>query len=233
MWDGTTVAYIKTPVVSGLLDKGITLVYDKENSAKFETSAVGYDIPVTLFDITLSGEMAANYNLIFPSNITGNITYNVVQTEEVMISTYTNTSLPLGTTLRAESEKRTAASLGLYNKQFVTCYNIWLEKDGINAQLSGSVTLRIALPEKYVGRNNLYVYRENEDGTYTLVSSRAAVDGYIEINTSQLGTYVVISDNEMWIDIGAYISLGVFGIMVVAYLIYSRQKNKKLKNKQK
>ncbi len=233
VWDGTTVAYIKTPVVSGLLDKGITLVYDKENSAKFETSAVGYDIPVTLFDITLSGEMAANYNLIFPSNITGNITYNVVQTEEVMISTYTNTSLPLGTTLRAESEKRTAASLGLYNKQFVTCYNIWLEKDGINAQLSGSVTLRIALPEKYVGRNNLYVYRENEDGTYTLVSSRAAVDGYIEINTSQLGTYVVISDNEMWIDIGAYISVGVFGIMVVAYLIYSRQKNKKLKNKQK
>lgn len=230
VYNGDTIAYIKTPVVTGLIDNDIELIYDKENSANFVSSTIGFNILVVFHDISLVGDGAENYTLVLPEGVTGNITNNEITSEGVSITTYTNTTLVSGVELKTTKMSVSASQMGITNKQVVSSYDVWMENSGELVELDGSITLEIKLPNKFKRRNNLYVYKDNEDGTYSLVNSTVK-NGYVSINTDKLGTYIVVSDNEKWIDVGAYISLAVLAL-VGLYVLYKVLKKKKSKKKE-
>ena len=230
VYDGTNIAHIKTPVVTGLIDEGITISYDKENSAYFTSKDVNYDIPVVFHDIILVGEKASNYTLVLPTDVVGNITYNEISSENVSLSTNDNAILKYGTTIKSLTFDIDRTELGLDKMTVITGYNIWLENNGENTKLTNTVTLKMSLPKKYANRNNVYVYRKGDDGDYYLVSSKN-VDGQVVITTDVLGEFVILTDNDAWIDIGSYVSIGILAIAFMGCIMYVVKKKKPTKNK--
>ena len=229
VYDGAKTAYIKTSVVTGLIDEGITLSYDKEKSAYFVSADVNYDIPVVFYNITLVGEKAHNYTLVLPTNVVGNITYNTISSQDVSLSTDTNTTLQYGMTVKSLTFDVDKETLGLNKMSVITGYNIWIEKDGKQTNLTNTVTLKMALPKKYANRNNVYVYRKGNDGEYYLVSSQN-INGEVVITTDVLGEFVIMTDNDSWIDVGSYICIGILTVSLLCFVLSVLKKKKQEKN---
>ena len=230
VFDGTDVAQIKTPVVSGLVDKNITLSYDKNNCARFETSQVGDNIPVLFHDIVLTGEKAGNYNLVLPTDVTGSITHKEVvsQNEQVIIEALDSAELYSGTLLYASNFDIAREDMGLNKYQVINGFSIRLERDGQDVELNGTISLTIKVDPAFADRNNIYVYHKTADGHYVLLNSENE-DGTIKINIDELGDFVLLTDNDAWIDVVCYVCIAVLGLFALCYVIYlvrTRQKDK-------
>ncbi len=224
-YDGTAKATIKTPVVSGLIDRDVYLVYDSENCAYFATAEAGDNIPVSFYDITLAGDKAGNYHLIYPTDVTGSITYDVIEKDDIAITSPDNANLYFGTSLNYEMFDIDRTDMGLNIRQVVQGYNIWLEKDSSIFDVTTSVTLIIDIPSAFADRNNLYVYHKGEDGQYTLVSSRKNEAGQLVITTDELGEFVIMTDNDSWIDLSATICIVLlFILLMIALIAYIRKR---------
>lgn len=231
IYDGTDVAQIKTPVVSGLVDKDVSLYYDRNNCARFATSQVGDNIPVSFHDIVLVGDKAGNYNLILPTDVTGSITYKEVisENEEVIIEALDSAVLYQGTMLNVNNFEIAREDMGLNKYQVITGFAIRLERDGQNVDLNGTISLTIKLDSAFADRNNIYVYHKTESGQYVLVNSENE-DGLIKINIDELGEFVLMTDNDAWIDVVAYVCIGVLGLFAICYVIYLVRNRKNKKN---
>ena len=230
IYDGTDTATIKAPVVSGLVDKNVSLYYDKNNCARFSTSEVGDNLPVTFYDITLVGDKAHNYNLILPTDVTGSITYNKLASEEetVVIEALDSACLYNGTNLSFINFDIAREDMGLNKYQVITGFSIWLEKDGERVDLDSTIQLTIKLTDGFADRNNIYVYHKNTNGEYVLVNCQNE-NGEIVINIDELGEFVIMTDNDAWIDVVSYVCIGVLGLFVICYIIYLIRNKKKLK----
>ena len=232
VYNGDCVAYMKTPVVTGLIDEGVSVSYDKENSARFETCEVGNNIKVKLYNIILTGSKSENYNLILPENIYGNITNSVVRNEndKVSIETNSNTDLKAGIELRNDSQVSEIESVKTASKQVVASYNLWLEDGEVVKSLKDPITVKFELPFAFKSRANYYVYGQNKEGKTVLLTSVKKGD-CLEVTTDYLGEFIILSDNEIWVDICVYISFAILaglGIWLGCHLI---KKAKASKNK--
>lgn len=220
VYNGNCVAYIKNPVVTGLIDDDVKLSFDKENSARFETPEIGNNIKVEIYDVILVGEKAGNYNLIYPTNLKANITHDKLSDEEnrVLLVAKTNTTLNQGTQVIVEEESFDTESLVNTSKQIISYYTISLEENSSKKDLKDSIKISLALPKEYRDRSNYYVYGRGRDGEFQLLTSTRVGD-YLEVETDTLGEFVILSDNELWLDIGSYISIGVIGAFALYFVI--------------
>ena len=115
------------------------------------------------------------------------------------------------------------------NKERVASYNISLSKAGEKRDLTGIVTLRFEITNQFKGRNNYYVYFVEENGEKTLLKCKTNRT-YLEVNVDKLGEFIILTDNELWLDISAYISIGLLGIMSIwltYYIVKRKIKDKK------
>ena len=224
-YDGTAKATIKTPVVSGLIDRNVYLVYDSENCVYFATAEAGDDIPVFFYNITLAGDKADNYHLIYPTDVTGSITYDLLEKDDIVVASPDNANLYFGTSLNYEVFDINRAEMGLNIRQVVQGYNIWLEKDSSIFDVTTSVNIIIDIPSAFADRNNLYVYHKDENGEYTLVSSKRNEAGQLVITTDELGEFVIMTDNDSWIDLSATICVVLlFVLLMIALIAYIRKR---------
>lgn len=231
VYDGTTIAYIKNPVISGLIDEDVKLSYDKETSAKFESADVGNNIKVVVYNVSLVGEKAKNYEIVYPDNLTANITYNALTDEgnKVSLESKTNTTLSKGTKIVVDEKNVDYSSLVSSSKQVVASFKVTLEENNMKKDLKDSIKVKFEIPVGYGDRTNFYVYGKNRNGDYILLSTTRNGE-YLEVETDTLGEFVILSDNEMWIDIGSYISIGViaaFAIYMVTIVAVKSAKKKK------
>lgn len=174
IYDGTDTAVIKTPVVSGLVDKNVTLSYDRNNCARFESTEVGNNWKVTFHDIILVGDKANNYNLILPEDVTGSITYRSVSDEEeiVIVEALDTAVFYQGTSLNFNNFSIAREEMGLNKYQVISGFEIWLENDGEEVALQSTITLTIKVDPDFADRNNIYVYHKTANGDYVLVNSQ-------------------------------------------------------------
>ena len=119
--------------------------------------------------------------------------------------------------------------MGLNKYQVITGFAIRLERDGQNIDLNGTISLTIKLDSAFADRNNIYVYHKTESGQYVLVNSENE-DGLIKINIDELGEFVLMTDNDAWIDVVAYVCIGVLGLFAICYVIYLVRNRKNKKN---
>lgn len=231
VYNGDTVAYIKNPVVSGLIDEGISLQYNKEDCARFESAEVGNNKKVSVYNLVLTGEKAKNYVLVLPENITGNITHNILSTQnyEAAIETTRSTDLSYGSKLVIIDGKVEVEDVLSSSKQLVKTYNLALEENNKSKEIKEAVKIKFLLPKGFNNRNNYYVYGTNKNGEKVLLSS-VRNGKYLEVTTDTLGEFIILTDNERWLDIGSYISIGLIGGLCV-WLVVSiiRKKTKKIK----
>ncbi len=233
IYDGTNKAVIKTPVVTGLVDNDLILSYDKNNCVYFITEQVGDNIPVVFYDIKLEGESASNYNLILPTDVVGNITYNQLATsnETVVVEAVDNACLYYDTTLNFSTFDIKREEMNLNKYQVLNGFEIWLEKDGEKVDLSNTIQLTIKVDKNYADRNNFYVYHKTADGKYVLVNSQNN-NGELVINIDELGEFVIMTDNDQWIDIASYVCIAVLSMFVLVYGVYYIKNRKPNKNKE-
>ncbi len=233
IYDGSNKATIKTPVVSGLIDKDVTLSYDKDNCVNFVTAEVGNDIEVAFHDITLVGEKAENYHLVYPTDVRANIAYKELSKGDVKITSTTAANLYFGSSLDYNTFDIDRKEMGLAIRRVLKGYDIYLENDGKKIDVTTSVTITIDLSDEIKSCNNLYIYHKDENGKFTLISSKRDEDGRLLITTDKLGQFVIMTDNDAWIELGAYICLGILLLLIlIATLVYFK-KNKALKKQQK
>ncbi len=229
-YDGTNIAYIKNPYVTGIIDNNISIEYDRENSARFETSQVGNNIKVYIYDISLSGDKAKNYELILPKELYANIAKRELSKSEVTLSSPEQAVLYDGYELNFDSKEIDNGDLKIKSHKSLIVYDVHLVKDSQDISLDTTITISINLDEDMYSYNNIYVYQQDNKGDYKLVSSYKE-DGKLIIVTDKLGEFVIVTDNEDWIDIGMFISISMLIILLafaIARLIIKNKKNKKI-----
>ena len=232
IYDGTSVAILRNPYVTGLLDDNVTLSYDRDNCARFASSEVGNNIEVYLFDITLAGEKAQNYNLILPSEVYGNIAYSQIGENEVIISSPDNAVLYDGIKLDYSYRTISNSDIKINSHKSLLYYNVQLENQGSIVELNTTVSVILSL-EKDVSKNhNLYVYMIDESGNYRLVSSYKDDQGNLVIMTDQLGQFIVVTDNDDWIDIAMYVSIAIISSILISFIVMQILKHKRRKTLQ-
>ena len=230
IYDGTDNAIIKTPVVSGLVDKNVTLSYDRNNCARFESAEVGNGWRVSFYNITLVGDKANNYILVLPEDVTGSITHRAVSDEKevVKVEALDTAVLYQGTTLNFNNFSIAREEMGLNKYRVISGFNIWLENDEQAFAIQSTITLTIKVDPSFADRNNIYVYHKTADGEYKFINSQNN-NGVITISIDELGEFVLLTDNDVWIDIVSYVCIGVLGLFALGYSIYLFNNKKKIK----
>ena len=232
IYDGTSIATLRNPYVTGLLDDNVTLSYDRDNCARFASSEVGNNIEVYLFDITLAGEKAKNYNLILPSQVYGNIANKQIGENEVMISSPDNAILYDGITLDYSYKTIDNSDIKINSHKSLLYYNVQLEDHGSTIDLTSTVTIILTLDKNISNNHNLYVYMLDEDNSYRLVSSYKNDEGNLVIMTDKLGQFIVVTDNDDWIDIAMYVSIVIVASLIISFIVMKILKHKKRKKMQ-
>ncbi len=221
--DGNNKATIKTPVLSGLIskDEDVYLEYDISNCATFEKAEVGrWKVNFVKENIKLAGSNAHNYNLILPDNVYGNITYKELLKGEISIASIDNANLYSGSEVDYETFSIDRGKMGLGIRKVVLGYNIWLENnDQEEIKLSTSIKLTIKVSDDIASLKNIYVYQKNEDGKYVLISSKRNEKGQVVIVTDKLGEFVIMTDNDSWIEIGAFACAILLVLLIIIVLI--------------
>ncbi len=226
IYDGTTVAWLKNPYVSGVIDN-VYLDYVRDESAIFETSNVGKDIAVNVYDVNLVGDKAANYNLILPQNLHADITLPEITKDEVSVSAkdpvlYSDYSLVINCISIEDAIK-------IKSHKLMLKYDINLEYDSQNINPKSTYVLKIKLPDKVFSRSNIYVYQKQNNGEYTLLTGEKGEDNEIIISSYSLGEFYITVDNEEWLNITAFVSIAVIALTCViatAIVIMRRKKRK-------
>lgn len=233
VYDGTTVAILRNPYVTGLIDSDVVLLYDRENCARFESSEIGNDINVSLNDIGLFGNKASNYHLILPNNLTADITNAQLENEGVKIESKQQAILYDGLKLAFSSSEINNDVIKIENHKSLLSYDIWLEDEEKITELNATVTVTIDVPEDVLNNNNIYVYLIDENGQKQLVASQKDNEGNLVITTSNLGNFIITTDNDSWIDYSAFIGIGLVVATALVVAIIMFVKKKKLKNSKK
>lgn len=223
-YDGTAICKIKNPIVSGLVDNEIVLDYDKNNCAQFESIMPANDIAVALHDFKLVGSGAQNYNLLIPTGLFASITHASLETENVEVSTYNSTIMKYGTTLDVEE-----VDIGKkYNgKRVLQSMSVELVDDeGELIFVNEAMNLKIEV-DNLKNYNNIQIFVKNAEGNYVEVDHKI-VGNELIVSTSTLSDFIVVCDNEIWIDIAVAVCVGIFLGVGLCILIFNLKKNKKL-----
>ncbi len=226
IYDGTTVAILKNPYISGVLDN-VYLDFDRDNSANFISADVGENIGVKVHDVMLVGEKAGNYNLILPEMLYADITLKDLTNEEVVLSAkdpilYSRYSLEIASEDITEDVK-------VKNHSIVKKYNIWLEEGSQIVNLDSQYTIKIGLPKKIFAKYNIYIYQKDERGEYKMLTSQKNVNNEIVVTTYSLGEFYIAVEDEAWLDIGAIIAVVLISVTCVVAIVYTVIKQKKRK----
>ncbi len=228
VYDGTPVAYLRNPYVTGLLDEDVVLLYDRENCARFEDSEIGNNKKVYLTNINLFGTNASNYHLIMPQYLTASITNATLMANEVLLSSQQQAILYDGLNLHYIKTEIDNSDIKINSHKSLLEYDIWLEEDeNVTTQINATVTITVAVPEEILSYNNIYVYIVDEDGEQTLVASQKDGNGNLVITTSNLGSFIITTDNDNWIDYGAYIAIGLVVAIAITVAIFMAIKKRK------
>ena len=142
------------------------------------------------------------------------------------MASQTNTTLKQGTTLVVlECDKNYVQELNFgTSKSVIGAYNMSLKNDGVEVSETGKMTVNITPLTN--GFNNVQVYRVNSDGSKTLVTSTYE-NGVIKFETEEMGTFIVVADNDAWLNVLLIVSASALVIAVVAILITKFRKKKK------
>ena len=229
VYNGDNVAYLKQMVVTGLIDESVTLCYDKENSARFKDVGPADNIEVDVYGITLEGEKSGNYILNYSKKATGNITKNILvaENEGVALKTNSSTELTNNSILKVEKSEDPNETESA-NKQFVDSFKIWIEDNGQKTHLQSPITISFDLPKEFEGRENYYVYGENKEGQKILLNC-IVKEGKLEVVTDCLGEFVVLTDDESWLDICLYVSIGIMSLLAIWLTIFLVRKYRRKK----
>ena len=133
-----------------------------------------------------------------------------------------------GTSLNFNNFSISREEMGLNKYQVISGFEIWLENGGEEVSLQSTITLTIKVDPDFADRNNIYVYHKTANGDYVLVNSQNN-NGVITISIDELGEFVLLTDNDAWIDIVSYVCLGVLGLFLIGYSIYLVRNKKKTK----
>ena len=168
--------------------------------------------------------------MVLPTDVTGSITHKEVvsQNEQVIIEALDSAELYSGTLLYASNFDIAREDMGLNKYQVINGFSIRLERDGQDVELNGTISLTIKVDPAFADRNNIYVYHKTADGHYVLLNSENE-NGTIKINIDELGDFVLLTDNDAWIDVVCYVCIAVLGLFALCYVIYlvrTRQKDK-------
>ncbi len=228
VYDGTAVANLRSPTISGVVEEDdVSLDYDYNNIAKFLDAEVGDNKQVIVFGGQLLGEDAQNYFLTRPTNLTASITISVVQNGDVSVyASKSNTKLKDGTTLVSNREITEEDAFG-ETKSVLDSYTISLKYNDQSLESYGTVTVSIDLGKREYF--NVQIYKVNNDGTNELVKS-AYEDGKLSFNTNELGTYIIIAENDKWLDY-CLIGISVGFIVLIAFLFLAKERKIKSSGK--
>lgn len=225
-FDGTRNCKIKNPIVSGLVDNEIVLQYDKGNCAMFESVLPANNVGVELLEFWLEGENAGNYNLIYPTGLCANITHSSLESQNVEISTQISTSMKYGTTLTVKNLDIGDTYDG---KKVLQGMSVGLlDKDGNNIVPNNALNMKIEI-KNLSDCNNIRVFAKNSEGEYVELGYQISGDCLL-VSTSNFSDFVVVCDNELWIDIALAVSVGLLLGVALCYVVLDMKKNK---NKQK
>ena len=234
VFDGTDIAYLRTPTLAGVINgDDVYFDYERDKVARFIQSAVGDNIAVVVYGGKLSGADCGNYYLTYPTNLTANITNSIVEAEDQKVAnelfikaSNLNTLLKQGATLFASEYKVTDAEKSDFgnSKSIVGAYNLSVKVGNQDVPESGKVTVNIKPYSN--GLNNVQVFRLNSDGTKTLLNATYE-DGVIKFETDEMGTFIVVADNDNWLNITLIVSASVLLLTIVGFVISKKRKKKK------
>ena len=234
VYDGTDVAYFRTPLLSGILS-GDEVYYDFviDKAARYVSKEVGENIDVVVYGGVLAGEKAHNYNLIYPEGLKASITNNRLSSGDEthlfdVIANSNNTSLVEGTNIVVKDYNTTSLQKDFGNaKNVVTAFNFDLENKDKKLEQVGKITVNYELNKNEL--NNVQVFRLNSDGTKSLMTS-SFKDGVVSFETEQSGIYIVVADNDNWINILLICAAATVLCIFVFVVVAKNKKNKNAKN---
>lgn len=234
VFDGTDIAYLRTPTLAGVINgDDVYFDYERDKVARFIQSAVGDNIAVVVYGGELQGEDSGNYYLTYPTNLTANITNSIVEAEDQKVAnelfikaSNSNTMLKQGSTLFASEYKVTDAEISDFgnSKSVIGAYNLSLKVGNQDVTESGKVTVNIKPYSN--GLNNVQVFRLNSDGTKTLMNATYE-DGVIKFETEEMGVFIVVADNDNWLNITLIVSASVLLLTIIGFAISKKRKKKK------
>ena len=233
IYDGNDIAKIRLPILIGLLnDDEVYFEFEENNVAKFEDAEIGSNKAIIVYGGNISGKDATNYNLVYPTDLKASITNDKLETSfgdsVVTISaSQNNTNLVSGSELVVlEYNKDTLKNNFSKSKTVVEAFNFKIENNGKTISQTGKIEL--SLDVSFSNLQNVQVFRINSDGNKTLISSSYA-DGKVSFTTEESGTYVIVADNDSWIDIVLICSGAVVLFLIVVIIASKRKKIKKNK----
>lgn len=221
VFDGSAVCKIKNAVVSGLVDNEIMLEYDKNTCAIFASTQPGNNIAVNLSGFSLVGTKACNYNLIIPTGLVADITYAELEKQNVEISTYDSTAMKYGTVLSVGNLQIGEEYAG---KKVVQSLKVGLlDANGGLLVLDKALNMRIGV-KNLNNFNNIHVYGKNSAGEFVELAYKINGDNVL-VSTSTFSEFIIVCDNENWIDIAVAVCVGmILGVVLCAFVINVKKK---------
>ena len=220
-FDGNAICKIKNPVVSGLVDNEIMLDYDKDACAIFASVQPGNDILVNIQGFSLVGAKAINYNLIIPTGLVADITYATLENQNVEISTYNSTAMKYGTVLSVGNLQVGEKYEG---KKVVQSLKVGLlDANGGLLVLDKALNMKIGV-QNLNNFNNIHVYGKNASGEFVELAYKISGDSVL-VSTSTFSEFIIVCDNENWIDIAVAVCVGlILGVVLCAFVINFKKK---------
>lgn len=225
-YDGTDVAFLRMPTLSGIYNNDdVYLDYKADKIARYEDKEVGDDKLVIVYGGILVGEKAQNYVIVRPVGLTSSITNSVVQDGAVAVhAPKSNTKLKVGTALQS-TKLEVDENLFGETKKAINSFGLSLSYN--NEQFDyGLVSVSFDLGKEYL---NIQVYAVGEDGGLSLLKSNSK-DNKVFFETANLGSYIIVVDNITWLD---YLIFGTIICLVALMAIIAIQKVQKAKKERK
>ncbi|MDD4110397.1 MAG: MBG domain-containing protein [Clostridia bacterium] len=228
IYDETDVAYLRMPTLSGIFNNDdVYLDYKLNELARFEDAEVGDDKLVIVYGGKLAGKMAQNYYVTRPVGLTASIANSVVKDGSVSVFTSpSNTKLKIGTALQTTQTQVEENNFG-ETKLVLGSYSLALSYNDEEFENYGLVNVAIELERDYL---NVQLFSVDENGDMQILKSRFK-DGKVIFETDQLGTYVVVVDDDHWVDYAIIVALICFSFLLATIFltkIYKIKKDRKI-----
>lgn len=217
VYDGTKEAKLKNPGLVGIFPQDeVVLDYNDKTVASFVTSEPGENIEVVINLISLSGAQGKNYKITFKQYY-GTITKNSLNDDNVSVSVIGDNGISNSSKLIVKEV--TLENIGAdISKTVIGTYDISLEGSDLSFKKE---IVKISFKLKNVS-GNVYVNKVDENGELTPVDCTYK-DGILSFD-STLGTFIIASDNESWLDMFTIVMLLVnIGVFAFISIYYSRK----------